>query len=63
MQNCPEMADDFEVPEYFREDYFAILGDERPDYRWLIIGPARSGSTFHKVHTCHLSGMLRRKFF
>ncbi|KAF8933167.1 hypothetical protein BGZ52_008441 [Haplosporangium bisporale] len=22
--------------------------DQRPDYRWLIVGPARSGSTFHK---------------
>lgn len=35
-------------PECFGEDLFAVLGDQRPDSRWLIIGPARSGSTFHK---------------
>ncbi|RUS16986.1 hypothetical protein BC938DRAFT_476395 [Jimgerdemannia flammicorona] len=48
VRDCPDIADDFEVPEYFREDYFSVLGNERPDYRWLIVGPARSGSTFHK---------------
>ena len=29
-------------------DYFTALGDLRPDHRWLILGPARSGSSFHK---------------
>lgn len=29
-------------------DYFTALGDVRPDHRWLILGPARSGSSFHK---------------
>ena len=36
------------TPECFGEDLFAVLGEERPDCRWLIIGPGRSGSTFHK---------------
>ena len=36
------------VPECFGEDLFAALGDQRPDNRWLIVGPERSGSTFHK---------------
>lgn len=36
------------IPDCFGEDLFAVLGDKRPDSRWLIIGPARSGSTFHK---------------
>ncbi|CAI5725327.1 unnamed protein product [Hyaloperonospora brassicae] len=45
---APQLAQDYTVPKYFRDDYFAHLGDERrPDYRWLIIGPARSGSSFH----------------
>ena len=35
-------------PECFGEDIFTLLGDQRPDHRWLIIGPERSGSTFHK---------------
>ncbi|OWZ22020.1 Histone arginine demethylase [Phytophthora megakarya] len=44
----PQLAKDYTVPEYFQEDYFALLGEERrPDYRWLIIGPKKSGSSFH----------------
>lgn len=39
---------DFWAPECFGDDLFAVLGDQRPDSRWLIIGPERSGSTFHK---------------
>ncbi|MCJ1228336.1 hypothetical protein MMC12_004997 [Toensbergia leucococca] len=35
-------------PSCFGEDLFAVLGPQRPDSRWLIIGPERSGSTFHK---------------
>ena len=31
----------------FGEDFFTILGAQRPDHQWLIIGPERSGSTFH----------------
>lgn len=30
------------------QDLFSVLGNKRPDHRWLIVGPARSGSTFHK---------------
>jgi hypothetical protein len=35
-------------PSCFGEDLFALLHDDRPDSRWLIVGPERSGSTFHK---------------
>lgn len=35
-------------PTCFGEDLFSVLGAHRPDSRWLILGPARSGSTFHK---------------
>ena len=46
---APAMAREYEVPRYFQEDLFSVLGeDDRPDYRWLIYGPAKSGSTFHK---------------
>lgn len=43
----PALAADYSVPLYFHDDYFSLLGDERPDYRWLIIGPKKSGSSFH----------------
>ncbi|KAF8665238.1 hypothetical protein HU200_054134 [Digitaria exilis] len=46
-EKVPEMGKDYEVPVYFREDLFNVLGEERPDYRWVIIGPAGSGSSFH----------------
>lgn len=39
---------DYRVPECFDQDLFKLLGSDRPDHRWLIMGPARSGSTFHK---------------
>jgi hypothetical protein len=38
----------FEVPSIFdRDDFFKVLGSSRPNYRWLIVGPARGGSSFH----------------
>ena len=37
------------MPQQFAEDLFSVLGESgRPDFRWLIMGPARSGSSFHK---------------
>eukprot|EP01138_Halocafeteria_seosinensis_P000852 gb/GECG01000875.1/.p1 GENE.gb/GECG01000875.1/~~gb/GECG01000875.1/.p1 ORF type:complete len:546 (+),score=65.82 gb/GECG01000875.1/:1-1638(+) len=60
---APGLSQDYTVPEYFSEDLFGVLGtaagdadpddvanesiEFRPDYRWLIIGPAKSGSVFH----------------
>lgn len=41
---------EYETPlaDVFGKDYFELLGKLRPDHRWLIVGPERSGSTFHK---------------
>ncbi|KAK5133260.1 hypothetical protein LTR08_007994 [Meristemomyces frigidus] len=39
---------DYWPPLPFSTDLFTVLGSQRPDHRWLIVGPARSGSTFHK---------------
>lgn len=36
------------APACFGDDLFDALGSQRPDSRWLVIGPERSGSTFHK---------------
>lgn len=44
---APGLAADYTVPPHFSDDLFALLGESRPDYRWLIMGPPRSGSSFH----------------
>lgn len=36
-----------------QDDLLSLLGeDRRPDHRWLIAGPARSGSSFHVDPNC-----------
>ena len=38
-----------QLPPQFSDDLFAAMGPKkRPDHRWLILGPARSGSSFHQ---------------
>jgi len=45
---APEMLEDYSVPEVFHgRDLFCLLGDARPDFRWLLIGNRRSGSKWH----------------
>lgn len=47
----PELLDHYDVAPYFRADYFNLLNDDpevRPAFRWILVGPERSGSTFHK---------------
>lgn len=49
----PEQTPETEEPAYtppptFGPDLFAHLHPHRPHNKWLILGPARSGSTFHK---------------
>ncbi|XP_028784919.1 F-box protein At5g06550 [Neltuma alba] len=46
-EKVPNLDSQFDVPAYFQEDLFSVLGRERPDYRWIIVGPAGSGSSFH----------------
>jgi hypothetical protein len=44
----PELLADYTVPEYFTDDLFSLMDDEdRPDYRWLLIGPHGSGTPLH----------------
>lgn len=52
-ENYPNLLDYYDVPSYFKNDYFSLLDDyiheyPRPSYRWILIGAKRSGSTFHK---------------
>ncbi|KAG0027660.1 hypothetical protein BGZ82_008825 [Podila clonocystis] len=43
-----ELATDYQVPKYFETDFFALLeGKDRPPYRWMLIGPQRTGASWH----------------
>jgi len=61
---CPQLGKDYQselkktcpffctTPEN-PSDLFSLLGsDKRPDHKWLIIGPQRSGSSFHIDPNC-----------
>jgi hypothetical protein len=46
-----------------------LMGDKRPNFRWMIIGPARSGSSWHQdpygssAWNALLSGRKRWAFY
>ncbi|KAL5992533.1 hypothetical protein ACLOJK_013452 [Asimina triloba] len=45
---APGLLKDYSVPYLFQEDFFDVLDvDQRPAFRWLIIGPERSGASWH----------------
>eukprot|EP01129_Flabellula_baltica_P005784 TRINITY_DN2119_c0_g1_i1.p1 TRINITY_DN2119_c0_g1~~TRINITY_DN2119_c0_g1_i1.p1 ORF type:complete len:422 (-),score=68.68 TRINITY_DN2119_c0_g1_i1:355-1596(-) len=46
-EKIPQLTKEYKVPEIFWEDLFACLYSKRPSYRWIIVGPMRSGSNFH----------------
>ena len=49
----PLMNTQYSVPQYFDTDYFDLFNwTLRPSYRWILMGPPRSGSTFHKDPNC-----------
>lgn len=47
-ETAPALASAYSVPSYFSDDLFRLLGPSRPKHRWILVGPARSGSKFHK---------------
>ena len=47
-KRAKRLLDDYDVPRYFDEDLFRLVGERRrPPYRWFLVGPARSGTTVH----------------
>ena len=62
IKKAKDMITHYKVPQYFNEDIFEILGDEkRPPYRWFLIGPTRSGTTVHvdPLHTSAWNSSLQ----
>ena len=57
-----ELLHDFKIPPYFEEDLFQYLGDERPPFRWLLLGPHRSGSPIH-IDPCGTSVLEASSIF
>lgn len=45
----PKLHEDYchKIPEYFGEDYFNLIKKGRPPNSWLVIGPPRTGASFH----------------
>jgi hypothetical protein len=69
-RHCRALLRDYHVPVYFGQDLFELMDEaDRPDYRWLLIGPNGSGSPFHtdphmtSAWNCVLSGAKRVTFY
>ena len=47
-ETTPALLEDYRVPHLFQEDLFDVLDyEQRPAFRWFIIGPERSGASWH----------------
>ena len=43
-----QLLQEYAVPPYFAEDLLALVGEHRrPPYRWMLLGPRRSGTNVH----------------
>eukprot|EP01059_Diplonema_ambulator_P007684 TRINITY_DN1717_c0_g1_i1.p1 TRINITY_DN1717_c0_g1~~TRINITY_DN1717_c0_g1_i1.p1 ORF type:complete len:464 (+),score=158.80 TRINITY_DN1717_c0_g1_i1:63-1394(+) len=47
-ERAKDLTQDYSIPPYFRNDLFDCMSQkDRPDYKWLLIGPEGSGAPFH----------------
>jgi hypothetical protein len=47
LEKCPRLLNGYSVPSYVDQDVLELLGKDRPPFRWVIIGPDRSGASWH----------------
>ncbi|CAE7811913.1 PSR, partial [Symbiodinium microadriaticum] len=47
-----ELLSDYRIPHYFPDDFMALADEDRPPYRWIGIGPKRSGTVMHQDPLC-----------
>ncbi len=47
-KNPNSLLNDFEIPKYFEDDILNFIDEnQRPPFRWFLLGPKRSGSNVH----------------
>eukprot|EP01060_Flectonema_neradi_P003813 TRINITY_DN1248_c1_g3_i1.p1 TRINITY_DN1248_c1_g3~~TRINITY_DN1248_c1_g3_i1.p1 ORF type:complete len:431 (+),score=52.71 TRINITY_DN1248_c1_g3_i1:99-1295(+) len=42
-----DLLSGYKPPSLFPDDYFSVLGEDRPPYKWFLMGPTRSGTSCH----------------
>ncbi|KAG2440826.1 hypothetical protein HXX76_003681 [Chlamydomonas incerta] len=48
VEAAPGLRQLYDIPAVFDQDYFGVLpGGGRPHHRWLVLGPARAGASWH----------------
>ncbi|KAM0904304.1 hypothetical protein ACQ4PT_018096 [Festuca glaucescens] len=46
-ESTPALLEDYRVPHLFQDLFDVLDYEQRPAFRWLIIGPERSGASWH----------------
>lgn len=47
-ETAPPLLRDYSVPPLFGDDFLELLeGELKPPFRWLVLGPPRSGAAWH----------------
>jgi len=50
-ETAPDMLGEYDigtVGPIFQDDFLSVIGKKRPNYRWFVAGPARTGAPWHK---------------
>lgn len=46
-EKAPGLLEDYKILPYFQENFYELL-PKRPDYRWFVMGPVRSGTPWYE---------------